>query len=116
MTDKLNFQLGNAKLKRDTAILSLPAGHTCPFAKTCRSLCNRVTGKITDGPYAEIRCYATGAECLFPNIRASRWNNFELLKAAGTAIGMANLIEQSLIIKRKIKLVRFHIAVLGEAS
>jgi len=111
MTDKkhlLNFQHGNAKLNRDTAILSLPAGHTCPFAKTCRSSCNRVTGKITDGPHAEIRCYATGAECLFPLIRKSRWDNFELLKSAGTAIGMANLIEQSLAGKKKIKLVRFH--------
>ena len=111
MTDKkhlLNVQHGNAKLNRDTAILSLPAGHTCPFAKTCRSSCNRVTGKITDGPHAEIRCYATGAECLFPLIRKSRWDNFELLKSAGTAIGMANLIEQSLAGKKKIKLVRFH--------
>lgn len=111
MTDKtllLNFQLGNAKLNRDTAILSLPAGHTCPFAKGCRSSCDRVTGKITDGPDAKIRCYATGAECLFPKIRESRWKNFELLRSARTAIGMASLIEQSLIIKRKIKLVRFH--------
>jgi hypothetical protein len=111
MTDKkhlLNFQHGNAKLEKDTAILSLPAGHTCPFAKTCRSSCNRVTGKITDGPHAEIRCYATGAEALFPLIRKSRWNNFELLRSAKTAIGMANLIEQSLAGKKKIKLVRFH--------
>ena len=111
MTDKkllLNFQHGNAKLNRDTAILSLPAGHTCPFAKTCRSTCDRVTGKIKDGPHAEIRCYATGAECLFPLIRKSRWNNLELLNRAGTAIGMASLIEQSLAGKKKIKLVRFH--------
>jgi len=112
MTDKLKcfllFTLGNAKLSRDTAILSLPAGHTCPFAKDCRSSCNRATGKITDGPHALIRCYATGAECLFPNIRASRWRNFERLRSHKTVIGMANLIEQSLINKRKIKLVRFH--------
>lgn len=111
MTDRthlLNFQHGNAKLERDTAILSLPAGHTCPFAKTCRSSCNRETGKITDGPHAEIRCYATGAECLFPLIRKSRWSNFELIKQAGTAIGMASLIERSLVGKKKIKLVRMH--------
>lgn len=105
---RLNFTLGNAKLSRDTAILSLPAGHTCPFAKDCRSCADRVTGKIKDGPHTQFRCYATGAECLFPNIRKSRWNNFEMIQQAKTAIGMANLIEQSLVIKRKIKLVRFH--------
>ena len=111
MTDKtllLNFQLGNAKLAKDTAILSLPAGHTCPFAKDCRSCTDRVTGKVKDGPHTQFRCYATGAECLFPNIRKSRWDNFELIKQAGTAIGMASLIERSLVGKKKIKLVRFH--------
>ncbi len=108
MTELLKFSLGNAKLKRDTAILSLPAGYTCPFAKECKSCSDRVTGKIKDGPHTQFRCYATGAECLFPNIRQARWGNFELIQKAKTTIGMANLIEQSLIIKRKIKLVRFH--------
>ena len=108
MTDKLHFQIGNAKLKRDTLILSLPAGHACPFAKDCRSSSDRVTGKITDGPHAEIRCYATAAEALFPKIRQSRWDNFELIKSAGTAIRMAKLIEDGVTNRRKIKLVRFH--------
>ena len=111
MTDKsklLNFQHGNAKLERDTAILSLPAGHTCPFAKDCRSSVDRVTGKTKDGPHTQFRCYATTAEAMFPNIRASRWSNLELIKAAGSVIGMANLIETSLAGKKKIKLVRFH--------
>lgn len=107
MIDTLYFSNGNAKLKRDTAILSLPAGFTCPFAKNCRSCANRQTGKITDGPHAKIRCYAVTAECLFKNIRESRWRNFESLKAAKTVLGMANLIEQSLLPKRNIKLVRF---------
>jgi hypothetical protein len=108
MTDKLHFQLGNAKLERDTLILSLPAGHTCLFAKECRSCTDKVTGKIKDGPHCRFRCYATGAECLFPNIRKSRWNNFELLKNTKTIIGMAKLIEDGIINRRKIKLVRFH--------
>ena len=112
MTDKrlnlLNFQHGNAKLEKDTAILSLPAGHTCPFAKECRSSSDRATGKIKDGPDTRFRCYATGAEALFPKIRESRWRNFELIQSAGTVIGMANLIETSLAGKRTIKLVRFH--------
>jgi hypothetical protein len=105
---KLNFQLGNAKLKKDTCIFSIPAGHTCKFAKDCRSCADKVTGKIKDGPDTKFRCYATGAECLFPNIRKSRWDNFELLKQAKTAIGMAKLIEDALLTKKNIKLVRFH--------
>jgi hypothetical protein len=105
---KLNFTHGNAKLSKDTAIFSLPSGYTCPFAKECRSCSDRVTGKIKDGPHTQFRCYATTAECLFPNIRRNRWNNFELIKNAKTTIGMANLIEQSLEGKKKIKLVRFH--------
>ena len=111
MTDNnkiLNLQHGNAKLNRDTLILSLPAGHTCPFAKDCRSSTDKVTGKITDGPYTQFRCYATTAEAMFPNIRNSRWENLEMLKAAGSAIGMAALIEKSIAGKKKIKLVRFH--------
>ena len=104
----LNFQHGNAKLKRDTAILSLPAGHTCLFAKDCRSCTDKVTGKIIDGKDCKFRCYATTAEAMFPNIRKSRWDNLELLRQAGTAIGMAALIESSLKGMKKIKLVRFH--------
>ena len=109
MTDsKLHFQIGNAKLKRDTLILSLPAGHACPFARDCRSASDKVTGKIKDGPHTQFRCYATAAEGLFPAIRKSRWNNFELLKAQGTVIRLAKLIEDGVTNRRKIKLVRFH--------
>lgn len=108
MLKRLYFAKGNAKLANDTAILSLPAGHTCPFAKDCRSSADRVTGKIKDGPHTQFRCYATGVEILFPSVRKSRWNNFELLKQAKTVIGMANLIELSLMGKKNIKLVRMH--------
>ena len=108
MTDKLHFQIGNAKLKRDTLIFSLPAGHACPFAKDCRSASDKVTGKIKDGPHTQFRCYATAAEALFPAIRKSRWDNFELIKQAGTVIRMAKLIEDGVSNRRKIKLVRFH--------
>lgn len=105
---RLYFSRGNAKLDKSVAVFSLPAGHTCPFAKDCRSQSDRVTGKITDGKHCQFRCYATLAENLFPKVRANRWNNLELIKNAKTVIGMANLIEQALIIRRNVKLVRFH--------
>jgi hypothetical protein len=108
MNGTLHFQMGNAKLKRDTLILSLSAGHSCPFAKDCRSSSDRATGKIKDGPHTQYRCYATAAEALFPVIRRSRWDNFELIKQAGTVICMAKLIEDGITNRRKVKLVRFH--------
>ena len=108
MNKPLFFSRGNAKLDKSTLTFSLPAGHACPFAKDCRSCVHRETGKIQDGPHAKIRCYATTAEALFRNIRESRWNNFELLKAAKTTPGMVALIETELKRRKAAKMVRIH--------
>ena len=103
---KLKFSKGNAKLEKDTAIFSLPAGYTCPAALLCFSRANKVTGKIEDGKETKFRCYAASAEVLFPNIRKSRWNNFNALKGKTTA-EMTALILASLPTKG-IKLCRIH--------
>ena len=103
---KLKFSRGNAKLKKDTAIFSLPAGHTCPAAMLCKSMSNRITGKLTDGKDNVFRCYAATGENFFKNVRKSRWNNFEALKSLNLS-GMINLIETSLP-RKGIKLVRIH--------
>ncbi len=109
MTDKLKFGIGNAKLGKSTAILSLPAGHSCPFAKDCRSCAHRVTGKITDGPHTQFRCYAANSEALFRNVREGRWANFEAIKAAKDSFTIADLIERSLPRRGgKTRLIRFH--------
>jgi len=107
MLKRLYFAKGNAKLAKTTVMLSLPAGFSCPFAKICKSCAARDTGKITDGKDCKFRCYAVNAENLFPLVRANRWRNWELLKEAKTVIGMANLLESSLIVKRDIEMVRF---------
>ena len=106
-TNKLSFAKGNAKLKNDTAIFSLPAGWTCPGAAMCLSKSNRITGKITDGKNCSFRCYAASSECLFPNIRKSRWANFEKLKKAKSIEAMEDLINLSLP-RKGIKLCRIH--------
>lgn len=103
--DKLRFGKGNAKLGKETAIFSLPAGFTCPGALLCLSKSDRATGKLTDGKQTQFRCYAASAENLFTNIRIGRWRNFELLKGKSVA-DMAALIDASL--PRKAKLVRLH--------
>ena len=105
---KLSFSKGNAKLGSHIYTFSLPAGHTCIGAKDCLAKANRETGKLTHGKGAQFQCFAATAENMFPNVRKSRWNNFELIRQAGTVIGMASLIERSLVGKKTIKLVRFH--------
>src|SRR5581483_1639377 len=104
--NKLKFAKGNAKLSKNVAVFSLPAGHTCMGAKDCLSKAHKVTGKITDGKNISFRCYAASNECLFPNIRKSRWQNFEMLKGK-SLVAMADLIDASLPMKNT-KFVRIH--------
>lgn len=106
--NKLFFGQGNAKLNLSVSTFSLPAGYTCPGALNCLSKANRETGKITDGPKNEFRCFAASMECVFTNVRESRWGNFELLKKAFSLDKMANLIQDSL--PYKIGLVRCHVS------
>lgn len=98
--------MGNAKLGKETAIFSLPAGWTCPAALLCQSSANQITGKIVDGARTVFRCYAASAENLFNNVRKSRWNNFEALKGK-TLKEMVTLLNYSLP-KRNTKLCRIH--------
>lgn len=94
--NKLQFSLGNAKLAAAIAHLSLPAGHSCPFANECMSRADRFTGKITDGPNCRFRCFAASNEARATTVRTVRWRNFELLQEAGTVRDMANLIHTSI--------------------
>jgi len=105
----LSFAKGNAKLTGGNIFtFSLPAGYTCPSAHLCKSWADKETGKVKDGADTQFRCFATTPEILFKNVRDSRWSNFDLLKQAKTAIGMAELIESALLTKENIKLVRFN--------
>lgn len=92
----LRFGQGNAKLSTAIATFSLPAGHSCPFAKDCHSSADRITGKITDGKHCQFRCFAASQECLYTNVRESRWNNLEMLNVAGSVEKMTRLIQRSL--------------------
>lgn len=96
MNNLLSLGKGNAKLDGNIQTFSLPSGYTCPGAGVCLSKANRETGKIKDGAGCQFRCFSASQECLFRSVRESRWNNFELLKAAKTVEGMKTLILQSL--------------------
>jgi len=77
---KLKFQKGNAKLGKEIYTFSISSGWSCPFAKDCLSKADRVTGRITDGPHTQFRCFSASQEALYPSVRNARWYNFELLR------------------------------------
>lgn len=57
---------------------NLPAGHTCPFAKECKMMADRETGKMKHLGN-RFRCYAAMSE-RFPAVRKYRWKNYEEIK------------------------------------
>lgn len=106
--NKLFFSAGNAKLSTAIANFSLPAGHTCPFAKDCLSCSDRLTGKITDGKDAKFRCFAATSEARATTVRVARWNNFEALKKARSVERMGKLIQSSL--PAGLDIIRIHVS------
>lgn len=100
---KLKFQSGNAKLS-NMVMFSLPAGHSCPFAKECMSRANKLTGKIIDGQHCRYRCFAAMEE-RYPAVRKMRWTNFNILRELKTVEKITAAIVQSLPMS---PLVRIH--------
>lgn len=84
LNSNLKFTNGNAKLD-GIHILSLPAGHSCPFANECLAkTVQNVNGKgycVKDGPACQFRCFASTEEAMYPAVRKNRWHNFFLLKS-----------------------------------
>jgi hypothetical protein len=107
MSTLLKFQRGNAKLDKKIYTFSLPAGHSCPFANNCLSKADKLTGKLTDGPNTQFRCFAASAEAVYPNVRLARWHNFDLLKKLNSNESK-DLILASL--PKKANIVRIHVS------
>jgi len=108
MTKSLFFGQGNAKLSTSISTFSLPAGHSCPFAKECYSKANRLTGEITDGPDCRFRCFAASQEALYSNVRRTRWDNFERLKNAESVEKMTRIIQSNL--PKNVNFIRVHVS------
>jgi hypothetical protein len=89
----LKFSIPNAKI--DHPSFSLPAGHTCKYAKDCKSCADRETGAITDNPESKFRCFAASQENYQPNTRKMRWHNYDLLKSQRNVTDMVTLIDKS---------------------
>ncbi len=92
----LKFFYGNAKLSRQVAHFSLPSGFSCPFAKACLAKADRHTGRITDGPEQEFRCYSAMMESTFTRLRDARWFNWEALRACKGRKEMATLLHMNM--------------------
>jgi len=95
----LRFTFGNAKLK-GIYHYSLPSGYTCPGAKNCKTFADEHTGKVRDEQIPVdgqiFRCYAAMDEARRPNVRKTRWDNFNLLKTCRTIREMVDLIVGSI--------------------
>jgi hypothetical protein len=102
----LAFGNGNAKLPDGIYHFSLLSGYTCPGAHKCLAKVNLQTGKIMDGPEADIRCYSAMMEAMYPNLRELRQHNTKLLSGK-TKQEMIDLIDRSLPVHARF--IRVHI-------
>jgi len=108
VNELLSFQKGNAKLGKLIYTFSIVSGYTCPFAKDCLARVDRLTGKLTDGPHTQFRCFSASQEALFPAVRKSRWDNFEKIVNAIKNNTLVDLILKN--IPKKATIIRVHVA------
>ena len=115
--DLLKFSIGNAKLKKDTLIFSLPAGRTCPGASLCHSFVsiNKDNKRvIQDGINTQFRCYAASQEVMYTALYKKRKYNLDLLidslNFKKHTFNSIDLINKSLskYLTKSIKKVRIH--------
>jgi len=102
---------GNAKLKNIISF-SLSSGWSCPFALKCYSKADPVTGKISDGPKTEFRCFTASQEALYPSLRRQSIHNFESLRKVRSTDTMVEMIQEALPAVKKNglgKVVRIHV-------
>ena len=111
----LKMSKGNKKLSKDTLILSLPAGRTCPGADKCKSFVeinkdNKRT--LKRGNDCIFTCFAASEELRYPNVFNSRKYNFDLINGYvlnNDLKGLTELINQSIQVKKKnVNKVRIH--------
>lgn len=124
--DKLNKWLEG---KRKIYSFDLLSGHSCPFAKDCKSkveVSSKITGRklkflrksfrwlpekmrrrIVDGPDTKFRCFSASQEVLLTGVFNKRLNNFISLKDENY-LGMRKILEDNLPADAGI--VRIHVA------
>ena len=110
----LKFSKGNKKLSKDTLILSLPAGLTCPGSNNCKAWVTLKDDKrvLNRGKETVFTCFAASEELRYPNVYKSRRYNFDLINGyvlKNDLKGLIDLINRSIQSNRKNVLkVRIH--------
>ena len=110
----LKLSKGNAKLSKDTLILSISAGISCPGSSLCKAFVTLKDDKriLNRGPESMFTCFAASEELRYPNVFKSRRYNFDLINSyviKKDIHGLTNLLTDSLQAKKKnIKKFRIH--------
>ena len=109
----LKFSPGNAKIEGIFNV-SIPAGHSCPFAKDCLSK-TVISDKtpcgfgIQDGKDTKWRCFTATDESKYPAVRNQRWFNFLTILEQKSVKALADLIERSLPVSKWGAPIRIHV-------
>ena len=110
----LKMSKGNAKLSKDTLILSISAGLTCPGSNNCKAFVTIKGNKkvLNRGPESMFTCFAASEELRYPNVFKSRKYNYDLINSyvlKNDLKGLTDLINKSIQANRKnITKVRIH--------
>ena len=110
----LKMSKGNAKLSKDTLILSISAGITCPGSSLCKAFVTVKDDKriLNRGPESMFTCFAASEELRYPNVFKSRKYNYDLINGyvlKNDLKGLTDLINRSIQSNRKnITKVRIH--------
>ena len=110
----LKMSKGNAKLSKDTLILSITAGLTCPGSNNCKAWVTSKDDKriLNRGSESLFTCFAASEELRYPNVFKSRKYNYDLINSyviKKDLKGLTDLINRSIQSNRKnITKVRIH--------
>tara|TARA_B100000242_G_scaffold169126_2_gene121023 strand:+ start:539 stop:1270 length:732 start_codon:yes stop_codon:yes gene_type:complete len=110
----LKMSKGNMKLPKDTLILSISAGITCPGSNNCKAWVTLKDDKrvLNRGNESLFTCFAASEELRYPNVFKSRKYNYDLINSyviKKDLKGLTDLINRSIQANRKnITKVRIH--------
>ena len=102
----LKMSKGNAKLSKDTLILSISAGITCPGSNACKAFVTLKDDKrvLNRGLESMFTCFAASEELRYPNVFKSRKYNYDLINSyviKKDLNGLTDLINRSIQSNRK---------------
>ena len=102
----LKMSKGNAKLSKDTLILSISAGITCPGSNNCKAWVTLKDDKrvLNRGLESMFTCFAASEELRYPNVFKSRKYNYDLINSyviKKDLNGLTDLINRSIQSNRK---------------